>query len=211
LTTNVSETAPAEVNNEPVFRTSEQIAADIATSVRDPKRLRELSAEMQETLRREDKAAEDARIEEMRQRLNPLRENFVRVVERTEGLVDYIREHGGVLTFSYSLPAEGSENGPEANISTGSNVRAPSAPRAPRAAGAPSTGGGGRGKTYLVNGQRLALEGAFQSLASAQDQTDLTARVDSAQTDKSKNSAAWAVKSRVVNAAVEAGRASIVE
>lgn len=210
MTTDVENVAASE-QPEPTpvsmaLRSSAEIIAEL-TATRDTKRIRELSTELQDSVRREAQREVDERNEAIRARINPLRDSFVRAIERDADVAAFIREHGGVLNFSYSVPAEGSEQGPLVTILISDSVKAASAPRAPRAPS--SNGSTGRGHTYVIAGTEYSLAGAFDVLATAEDKEDLVKRMASAGTDKSKNSAAWAVKSRTVNKAVTDNRASI--
>ena len=192
----------------PVFRTTAEITKDLGAAAisGDTKRMRELVNEYQDAQKREAAAESIAKSEELRKALDPIKAQMVRIVERPE-VLSFVKEQGGVFSFTYRLPAEGSDQGPEIDIRAGAKAAAP----APRAAKAPGTGstGGGRGNVYVVGGQRLTLSDAFNVLATEEDKAAKADRQEKAGTDKSRNSAGWAVMSRVVNKAVEAGAASI--
>jgi hypothetical protein len=193
------------------YRSTEQIASEIgaATTSGDVKRLRELATELQESLRKAAQAEVDARNAAKAEHLDPIKQRFVQAVERQDGLLDFVRECGGVLSFSYTMSAEGSEEGPVIAVNADSRAIS-SATRAPRAASS-NGGGGGRGKVYVVNGSELGLSEAFEAVATAEDKASKQERMDAASTDKSRNSAGWAVMSRTVLRAVEEGRATIKE
>jgi hypothetical protein len=124
-------------------------------------------------------------------------------------MMDFVRECGGTFSFSYVMPAEGSDQGPVVSINADSKAITSAGPRSPRAVSA-NGGGGGRGRVYVLpGGAELALSDAFEAIATAEDRAALTTRMESATTDKSRNSAAWAVKSKVVSDAAEAGRLTI--
>ncbi len=193
------------------YRDSATIGKEIgvAAASGDIKSLRELTSELASANSREAQAEVDERNQVKAAQLDPVKQQFVRALERQDGLVDFIRDCGGVLSFSYTLPPEGSEEGALISINADTKSISSATPRAPRAAG--SGGGGGRGNVYVVNGQRLALAEAFDAVATEEDKVDLKKRMDAAGTDKSRNSAAWAVKSRVVSKAAEAGNVTVEE
>lgn len=185
------------------YRTSAEISADISAAAAsgDTRRLKELTAELGNVLRHNEQAEIDAANRAKAEKLNPLKDRIVTALERTEGLVDFIREMGGVLSFSYTVPAPDSADGPVVTINA--SAKAASAPRSTGGSGG-NTGGGNRGGK-MADTYGVPLAELFEMVASAEDKDELAKRVDAATTDKSKNSAAWAVKDRVVRKAIEAG------
>jgi hypothetical protein len=209
VTTDVSSEISQQNSDSPVQRTSADIGKLIgeATAKGDIKNLHELATELFAALKREAQAEVDALTEAVRKRVNPLKDQFIRNIDRTEGLVDFIRENGGVLNFSYVLAAEGSDQGPMVSIGVSATARgAASAPKAPRAAGTSTGTGGGKGNVYIVAGTRLSLSGAFEEVATSEEKS--AAEVASHKETR-PDAAVWAIKSRVVNKAAEAGRVSI--
>lgn len=185
------------------YRTSAAIATDIAAAqaAGDVRRMKELANELLSAMRHNEQAEVDAANRAKAEKLNPVKDQLVRILERTEGLVDFVREMGGVLSFSYTVPEAGSENGPLVNINASAKATA-AATRTPSANGG---GGGGNRAGKMTDMYGIPLSDLFELVASQEDRDELAKRQDAAQTDKSKNSAGWAVKDRVVKKAIEAG------
>lgn len=199
-----------EVSTSPIAqRSSEDIGAEIgqATAARDIKRLRELASELSAAIQRESQREVNERNERKATMLNPVKDQMTRLVERTDGLVDFIKDCGGVLSFSltYSL-VDGSTEGPVIAINASDRAIPSVAAKKTSTAGGTSssdgTAGANRGKLFDQYGKPLAE--LFELVATADDREALEKRMASAGTEKSKNSAAWAVKSSVVNRAIEA-------
>lgn len=191
------------------YRKPADIIAELssASAANDSKRVRELTRELLEVGNKEAQREVDERNARKNSILAPVRDRFASLVQRDENLLGFVKECGGILSFSYSLPADGSTDGPVISIDAGAARTSTARVSTPRAAG--NGGGGGRGKTYIVNGERLSLAGAFEKLATEADHAKVTERQASAQTDKSKQSAKWAVMSNLMDKAAEDGRVTI--
>ena len=190
---------------EVTIRTSADVILDIIANQTNPAALRALSVELLASQKHEEQAEANARNEAIRAAVNPLKDYFSKRVETSDGLTDFIRAQGGTLTYVYQMAPEGSENGPVVSLTISSKA----APK-PAAAGTTSSANGSAnrgGKMTDQFGQPLAA--LFDLVASDEDRVELAKRMDSAGTDKSKNSAAWAVKTRVVQKAIEAGDARL--
>lgn len=176
-----------------------------AVGAKDMKRLRELSQEHGTATRHW--AAEEVRVlqAEKESLMLPIRDQFLRIIDRTEGLADKIEALGGVLSFSYTKK----EGQPVTSINIGSQAVA--AARAPREGGTARTPGAGQ-RSFLVNGSSMGLGEAFDAVATDEEKAEKATRVETAKAKGSRSDAvAWQYHNQVVQKAIKAGTIQVVE
>lgn len=148
------------------IRTGAEVIAELveAQARGDSKRVRELSRELSASSIADEKREVDERNAAITARTNPLKDAFNKLVERDPEFLTFMREAGGVLSYSYTLPAEGSANGPLGTIVlSAKKVATPSAPRTPGS----STGTQRPGKMNEVYG--MSLNDLFELVATPEE------------------------------------------